>query len=151
MLAASRYWIMQISSVNLSKRWVFRIRSNASISLHNLISFAKQFYTTGPQTSNACLPNVWCLNIVTFSTHQTIINSDNGSSHGRPKPLSESMLVIVNWTLVNKIRWNICRNLKIVSQENAFENDFWKMTAILSHPQVLNQLSQTFYLGSHQQ
>ena len=45
------------SFTNLTKRWVFRFRLNASISSHNLISFGKQFHAWGPYTANASLPN----------------------------------------------------------------------------------------------
>ena len=41
----------QIASIdsftNLTKRWVFRFRLNASIISHNLISFGKQFHARG--------------------------------------------------------------------------------------------------------
>ena len=46
------------------------------------------------------------------------------------KPLSESMLEIVNWTLGNKFQWNLNQNLFIFIQESAFENVIWKMAAI---------------------
>ena len=44
---------------------------------------------------------------------------------------------IVNWTLGNKLQWNLNRNLFIFIQENAFENVVWKMAAILSGPQCV--------------
>ena len=48
---------------------------------------------------------------------------------------------IVNWTLGNKNKWNINRNLYIFIQENAFENVFWKMAAILFRPQCVKVLN----------
>ena len=45
---------------------------------------------------------------------------------------------IVNWTLRNKLQWNLNRNSYIFNQENAFENVVWKMVAILSRPQCVN-------------
>ena len=45
--------------------------------------------------------------------------------------------IVVNWTLTNKIQSNCVRNSNIFIQENAFENVFWKMLAILSHPQCV--------------
>ena len=45
---------------------------------------------------------------------------------------------IVNCNLRNKHQWNLNRNSYIFIQENAFENVVWKMTAILSRPQCLN-------------
>ena len=38
------------------------------------------------------------------------------------KPLSKQSLVIVNWTVRNKLQWNLNRNSIIFIQENAFEN-----------------------------
>ena len=38
------------------------------------------------------------------------------------KPLPETLLVIVNWTLGNKFHWNQNRNSYIFIQENAIEN-----------------------------
>ena len=45
---------------------------------------------------------------------------------------------IVNWTLRDKLKWNLNRNSHIFIQENAFENVVWKMAAILSRPQCVN-------------
>ena len=36
----------------------------------------------------------------------------------------------MNWTLGNKLQWNLNRNSCIFIQENAFENVVWKMAAI---------------------
>ena len=46
---------------NLTKRWVFKLCLNALISLHNLISFSKQVYVSGPCTANAGFPKESCL------------------------------------------------------------------------------------------
>ena len=46
----------------------------------------------------------------------------------------------VNWTLRNKVQWNLNRNSYIFIQENPFENGVWKMASILSRPQCVNQL-----------
>ena len=46
---------------------------------------------------------------------------------------------IVNWTLGNKLQWNINRNLYISIEENAFENGVWKMAATVPRPQWVNQ------------
>ena len=46
---------------------------------------------------------------------------------------------IVNRTLRNKLQWNLDQNLYIFIQVNAFENVVWKMAAILSRPQCVNQ------------
>ena len=47
---------------SFTKRCVFMFRLNASISSYNLISFGKQFHARGPNTANARLPKVSCLN-----------------------------------------------------------------------------------------
>ena len=60
------------SFTNLTKRWVFRFRLNASISSHNLISFGKQFHAKGPYTANARLPKISCLNFGTFRTRSSL-------------------------------------------------------------------------------
>ena len=44
---------------------------------------------------------------------------------------------IVNWTLGNKLQWNLNRDLYIFIQENAFENVVRKLAAILSRPQCV--------------
>ena len=45
---------------------------------------------------------------------------------------------IVNWTLGNKLQWNLNQNLHNFIQENVFENVVWEMSAILSHLNVLS-------------
>ena len=60
------------SFTNLTKRWVFRFRLNASISSDNLISFGKHFHARGPYTANARLPKVSCLNFGTFRTRSLL-------------------------------------------------------------------------------
>ena len=45
---------------------------------------------------------------------------------------------IVNWTLGNKLPWNLNRDFWIFIQENTFENVVWKMAAILSWLQYVN-------------
>ena len=49
---------------------------------------------------------------------------------------------IVNWTLRNKLQWNINWNSYILIHENAFEI-VWKMVTILSRPQCAKQLRGT--------
>ena len=60
------------SFTNLTKRWVFRFRLNASVWSHNLISFGKQFHARGPYTANARLPKVSCLNFGTFRIRSSL-------------------------------------------------------------------------------
>ena len=47
--------------------------------------------------------------------------------------------VIVNWTLRNKLQWNLNRNSNIFIQENALESVVWETADILSRPQCVNQ------------
>ena len=57
------------------------------------------------------------------------------------KPLSEPMLEYCKYSnLTNKLQSNLKRNSYIFIQENSFENVVWKMAAILSQPQCVNQL-----------
>ena len=47
---------------------------------------------------------------------------------------------IFNWTLRNKLQWNLNRNSYILVQENAFENVACQMATILSRPQCVNPI-----------
>ena len=51
---------------------------------------------------------------------------------------SEYYRNIVNWTLGNKLQWNLNQNSYIFIQENAFQNVVWKMAPILSRPRCVN-------------
>ena len=51
---------------------------------------------------------------------------------------------IVNWTLRNKIQWNLTQNSYIFIQENAFENVVWKMADILSRLQYIRPFRTSF-------
>ena len=71
----------------------------------------------------------------------TIIVSDDGLSLGRHQAhYRKQCWNIVNWTLRNKLQWNLNRNSYIFIHENAFENVVWKMAAILSRPQCVNTI-----------
>ena len=48
--------------------------------------------------------------------------------------------IIVNWTLRNKLQWNLIRNSNIFIQENAFESVVYEMAAILSRPQCVKHI-----------
>ena len=56
---------------------------------------------------------------------------------------------IANWTLRNKLQWNLNRNSYIFIQENAFENVFWKMAAILSWPQCVKLIQLQLLYSSY--
>ena len=46
--------------------------------------------------------------------------------------------IIVNWTLRNKLLWNLNRNSNVFIQENAFESVVCETASILSRPQCVN-------------
>ena len=48
---------------------------------------------------------------------------------------------IVDWTLGNKLQWNLNQNLHIFIQESACENVVWEMSSILFQPQCVNTLT----------
>ena len=60
------------------------------------------------------------LNSLRPSDELTIIGSDNGLSPAR-RPMLNQCWNIVNWTLRNKLQWNLNRNSYVFIQENAFE------------------------------
>ena len=63
----------------------------------------------------------------------TIIGSDNGLSPGRRQAITllNQCWNVHNWTLRNKLQWNINQNQDIFIQENMFENVVCKTLAIL--------------------
>ena len=63
----------------------------------------------------------------------TIIGPDNGLSP--PSHYLNQCWNIVNWTLRNKLQWNLNRNSNIFIQENAFESVVCEMASISSRPQ----------------
>ena len=80
----------------------------------------------------------WGLGMHICISKLTIISSDNGLAPGRHQALCVNQWCnIVNWSLGNKLQWNLDGNLYIFIQENAFENVVWKMSAILSWPQCV--------------
>ena len=54
------------------------------------------------------------------------------------KPLSKWMLVVVNWTLGNKLQWNLNQNLNFFIHQNVFENVVCKMGAFLARGRWVN-------------
>ena len=69
----------------------------------------------------------------------TIIGSDKWLvAWPAPSHYLNQCRYIVNWTLGNKLQWNLNRNANIFIQENAFETVVRKMAAILSRPQCVN-------------
>ena len=59
--------------------------------------------------------------------------------HGA-KTLSEQRWNIVNWTLGNKLQWNLNRNSNIFIHDNALEHVVCEMAAILSRRQCVNSV-----------
>ena len=69
----------------------------------------------------------------------TSIGSDNGLSPGWRQDIFWTKAgILLIWTNLNKLRWNLNCNAYIFIQENAFENVVWKMAAILSLPSSVN-------------
>ena len=56
-------------------------------------------------------------------------------------------LNIVDWTLGNKLQWNLNRNSYIFFQENKFEHVVSKMAVILSQPQCVNDAYKSLKLN----
>ena len=69
----------------------------------------------------------------------SILGSDNGLSPGRRQAIiwTNARVLLIYWTIRNKIQWHFNRNWYIFIQENAFENVLWKMATILSRPQCV--------------
>ena len=61
----------------------------------------------------------------------------HGGAKPVSEPLSEQCWDIVNWTLGNKLQWNLYENLYTFIQANAFEIVVRKMAAILSQAQCV--------------
>ena len=60
-------------------------------------------------------------------------------AYSAPSHYLNQCWVIVNWTIRNKLRWNLNRNTKLFIHENALENVVWKMVVILSRDECVNQ------------
>ena len=89
----------------------------------------------------------------------TIIGSDNGLSPGRRQAIIWTNAGIVNWTLGNKLQWNLNRNLNIFMQLmqlkvssgkwrpsclglNVLTNNglvYWRIYACIARPRYVNQ------------
>ena len=63
-------------------------------------------------------------------------------TYSAPSHYLKQCLLIVNWTLRNKLQWNFNQNSTIFIQENAFENVVCKMVAILSRGRWVNNILQ---------
>ena len=70
----------------------------------------------------------------------TIIGSDDGLIVAWPGPsyCLNQCWNVVNWTIWNKIQWNLNRNSYIFNKEDAFENVVRKLATISSRPQCVN-------------
>ena len=64
------------------------------------------------------------------------------------KPLSEPMLEYCQLDPWDKLQRNFNQNSYIFIQESAFENVVWKMAAIFSRPQCVNQSLNDYYLST---
>ena len=72
---------------------------------------------------------------INASVNRASIGSDNGLSPIRRQAIIKTNAVqcwvIVNWTLRNKVQWNLNQNTKVFIHENAYENIVCEMAAIL--------------------
>ena len=100
--------------------------------------------------------NLWCADFYWYLLSISFLNSYSPSAvymHQRmgstlvqimaccllgTKPLSKWMLVIVNWTLGNKLQWKFNQNFNFFIHENAFENVICKMEAYFSRGRGVN-------------
>ena len=62
---------------------------------------------------------------------------DSSVAWSEPSHYLNQCWIIVNWTLGNKLQWNLNRNSSIFIQENAFECVVCETAAILSWPQCV--------------
>ena len=74
----------------------------------------------------------------------TIIVSDNALSPDR-----RQVIIWSNWTLRNKIQWNLNRNSYVFTQENTSETVAWKTAAILSRPQCIKNVGNPLQFVAH--
>ena len=71
----------------------------------------------------------------------TIIGSDDGLLPGWRQAITCTNVGIVNWTLRNKLQWNVNPNSYIFIQETAFEYVIRKMAAICIGLNMLNSIT----------
>ena len=66
----------------------------------------------------------------------TIIGSDNGLSPGRRQAITctNAGILLIGWTLGNKLLWNLNQNLHIFIHENVCESAICKMASIWPLP-----------------
>ena len=57
--------------------------------------------------------------------------------------------LIVNWTLRNKLQWNVKRNTKVSIHENAFENAVCKLASIFSMRISINACNRRFLSSNY--
>ena len=113
---------------------IAKSKAEQSLSLHQRLYAANRlccaiFFTHWGQVTHICV------------SKSTSIGSDNGLS-----TLSEPICWnIVNWTLRNKLQWNINQNSYIFIKEKAFGDAVRKLVAILSRPQCVKHTK----IGSH--
>ena len=77
----------------------------------------------------------------------TIIGSDNDVAWSAAFHYLNQYWIIVNWTLRNKLPWNLNRNSNIFIQENAFVSVVCETAAILSRPQCIKRCR--FFQSGH--
>ena len=71
----------------------------------------------------------------------------NNATHAKlpvPSHYLNQCWIIVNWTLWNKLQWNLHRNSNIYIQRNPFESVVCQTAAILSRPQCVTNRQTIF-------
>ena len=93
-------------------------------------TYAKVYFTHWGRVTHICVGN------------QTTIGSDNGLSPDRRQAIIWTItgILLIGPLGTNFSEISIEINLYIVIQANAFQNIVWKMAAILSRPQCVNEI-----------
>ena len=66
------------------------------------------------------------------------------------KPISDSVLDFVYWTLRNKLQWNLYHNSYISISTKCIGNVVWELSGILYRPQYVNAYGKRVWEGSTQ-
>ena len=88
-----------------------------------------------------CMRSYSCIilkKIINIDVFNTLRPSDTQMRQQTNHHCLNQCLNVVNWTLRNKLQWNLNPNSYIFNQENAFKYIVGKMVAILSRPQCVN-------------
>ena len=90
----------------------------------------------------------WLTDPPTLVSHTCICVSESGQlwfrewlvAYSAPSYYLNQCWLIVNWLLTNKLQWNLNQNINLFVDENAYENIFCEMKAILSRGRWVKDL-----------